>query len=45
MATASGMAAGAVAGGGGGGKEKKKKKDKKFSPIGFRPPKTKPEQR
>jgi len=29
----------------GGGKEKKKKKEKKFSPIGFRPPKTKPEQR
>jgi len=32
----------------GGGKEKKKKKEKKekkFSPIGFRPPKTKPESR
>ncbi len=30
----------------GGGKEKKKKKkEKKFSPMGFRPPKTKPESR
>lgn len=30
----------------GGGKEKKKKKkEKKFSPLGFRPPKTKPESR
>ena len=27
----------------GGGKKEKKKKDKRFSPMGFKPPKTKPE--
>ena len=44
-AMGSAMGAAGSAGAAGGGPEKKKKKKEKFSPMGFRPPKHKPESR